>query len=55
MKILNKFYNILNQYSYEKMSLLQIVDPKEILKDPRWHVIQKTAKEVLKAFKFHKE
>ncbi|WP_256360122.1 hypothetical protein [Candidatus Rhabdochlamydia sp. T3358] len=24
----------------------------EILKDPRWHVIQKIAKEVLKAFNF---
>ena len=54
-KLLNKFYKLLNQYSHEKMSWLQTIDPKEILKDPRWHVIQKIAKEVLKAFNFHKE
>lgn len=53
-KILNKFYEVLDRYSDEKMSWLQTVDPKEILADPRWHEIQKMAKEVLEAFNYRK-
>ena len=51
--ILHKFYKILDQYSDEKMSWLQTVDPKKILEDPRWSEIQKMAKEVLEAFNYH--
>lgn len=53
-EILKKFYNTLNQYSDEKMSWIQNVDPTEILADPRWHEIQEMAKEVLKAFNYQK-
>ncbi len=49
-KILADFYSALDQYTDEKMSWSQAVDPKEVLDDPRWHEIQKKAKEVLKAF-----
>jgi hypothetical protein len=53
--ILNEFYDMLNQYSDEKMSWLQTVNPKELLTDPKWHKIQKTAKEVLKIFNYKKK
>ena len=52
--ILRLFYEYLDQYSNEKMSWVQTVDPKTILKDPRWHEIQKMAKEVLEAFNYQK-
>jgi hypothetical protein len=45
-------------YAFFEETMHQVFDDyelAEILKDPRWHVIQKTAKEVLKAFNFHKE
>ena len=45
-RILIKFYEILDQYSDEKMSWLQAVDSKEILEDSRWHEIQKIAKKM---------
>ncbi len=51
-KILDRFYVLLDQYSDEKMSWLQTVDPKEILIDPRWHEIQKMAKKVLRSFNY---
>lgn len=51
---LNKFYKDIDRYSNEKMSWLDSADPKEILADPRWHEIQKLAKEVLEAFHYTK-
>jgi len=54
-KILLKFYYILHKYSEKKMSWHYSVNPKEILTDPKWHEIQKKAKEVLKAFNYQKE
>lgn len=53
-KILKKFHEMLDQYADEKMSAISIVDPKEVLADPRWHAIQREAKEVLKAFHYQK-
>jgi len=52
--VLRLFYECLDQYSDEKMTWLQTVDPKELLADPRWSEIQKMAGEVLKAFNYHK-
>ena len=53
-KALNKFYIDLDRYSDEKMSWFYDVDPKEIVSDPNWHVIQKLAKQVLRAFNYKK-
>ena len=53
--LLNTFYEILDQYSDEKMSWLETVNPKEILADPKWHKIQKMAKKILKVFNYQKK
>jgi hypothetical protein len=52
--ILKILYKSLDCYSDEKMSWMQAVDPKELLEDPRWHEIQKMAKDVLEAFNYQK-
>ncbi len=49
-EILYQFYVAIDQFSSEKMSWSQFVDPLDVLTDPKWINIQYMAKKVLKAF-----
>jgi len=51
-KLLSKLYKYLDKYAEAKMSWYDSADPKQILADPKWHKIQKIAKEVLEVFNY---
>lgn len=52
LALLEKFMHSLDEYSEEKMSWLYEANPQEIINDPKWHKIQKLAKEGQKIFNY---